>query len=138
MYFFPKSYQKFDEKFDEEVSASNALVRYYHDHWSKKRLWDMRFLSPEEKFFYHVVCDGVMYSVAADDYVNMPFEFVELHGRIMRKYKYEITKTPTAQIYEAFCIELDPQYRNIVEKVKIGYPLTEEEQAMYDDIHYQA
>lgn len=56
---------------------------------------------------------------------------------IMKKYNLEVNVSPVREVYEAFRIELDPEYREILMKIHLNRPLTEEEQRIFKKVHYK-
>ena len=141
MYLFPKSYQKYQDKVYEEISKIADLNRYAGKHtaggvyiYAKSSLG---------RRMYRVMIlgggaiDGHYDHYRCNNYDEWSDEWPKEYLRVMRKYHLNIMKNPTAEIYEAFRIELDPEYKAIVDKVNEGKPLTESERSLYEEIHYQ-
>ena len=132
--FFPESFQKWQEDFDNRCRLGNNIYKYVDDHTPGlcmhakpgsvgERMWQLM--------------QGFGCEFAADSHFNDPPEWSKTFWKIMKKYNLDYQVNPPAEIYAALRFEVDPEYRSIVEKVKAGELLTEAEQALYDEIHYE-
>ena len=136
MYFFPDNYEEWRDNFDAECQAVNDLNKYASKHTQGGVYMYTRPGSLNRRMYEVITCGGG-HTIAADTYKFVPDEWLHEYHRIMDKYHLDIVKNPTAEIYEAFRIELDPEYMAIVDKVNEGWSLTESERSLYEEIHYQ-
>ena len=120
------------EERDKRVNSISDLLNCNRGHFLEGAL------NPTENQIYYTLKYGGLCIVAKDLFnYNTSSKWVCEYCRIMDKYHLDIMKNPTAEIYEAFRIELDPEYKAIVDKVNEGQPLTESERSLYEEIHYQ-
>lgn len=136
-YLFPEIAQKWDQELSDRIDNRNALVEYARKHTVGGVCEYAK--TPLGRRMYEVItCGGGEFLCGSKDvYTDWSDEWFHEFLRIMEKYRLDFLKNPTAEMYEAFRIELDPEYKGIVDKVNEGLPLTESERALYEEIHYQ-